>query len=267
MAVVRLADILQTDKMQSLLAAFHATTGIAVGIYDAHETWIAAYGWTRMCTEFHRACPKSADRCAESDDHIKKHLSGDRHVAYPCAHGLVDVAFPILIDGAHVGTFFIGQFFYEAPDEDWYRARAELYGYDVDGYIAALREVEIVPRPRVEQLVHFFKQLVELVTDLGHENLHRRTVEAQLRASHEELELRVAARTAELSGALAKVRTLHGLLPICAWCRRIRDDDGYWKQVEVYLQGHSDAQFTHSVCAECATTVLADGGATDEPGA
>ena len=45
---------------------------------------------------------------------------------------------------------------------------------------------------------------------------------------------------------------LSGLLPICAWCKKIRNDRGYWEQVEQYLQEHSDALFTHSICEDCA---------------
>ena len=63
------------------------------------------------------------------------------------------------------------------------------------------------------------------------------------------LELRrVSARMAE---ALEKVRTLHELLPICAWCKRIRDDKGYWNQVEAYIHEHTGADFTHGICPEC----------------
>jgi GAF domain-containing protein len=59
---------------------------------------------------------------------------------------------------------------------------------------------------------------------------------------------RVSARMAE---ALAKVKMLHGLLPICAWCKRIRDDKGYWSQVEAYVHEHTGADFTHGICPEC----------------
>jgi GAF domain-containing protein len=59
---------------------------------------------------------------------------------------------------------------------------------------------------------------------------------------------RVSARMAE---ALEKVRMLHGLLPICAWCKRIRDDQGYWSQVEAYIHAHTGADFTHGICPEC----------------
>ena len=56
----------------------------------------------------------------------------------------------------------------------------------------------------------------------------------------------------ELQEALANIKTLTGLLPICSSCKNIRDDKGYWHQVEAYVQHHSDANFTHGICPECA---------------
>jgi PAS domain S-box-containing protein len=54
-----------------------------------------------------------------------------------------------------------------------------------------------------------------------------------------------------LQDALEKIKTLRGLLPMCAWCKKIRDDKGYWKKVEDYVKEHSDATFTHGICPEC----------------
>ena len=56
----------------------------------------------------------------------------------------------------------------------------------------------------------------------------------------------------ELQAALADVRTLRGLIPICAWCKKIRNDRGYWEQLEFYLKNHSEASFTHGMCPDCA---------------
>ncbi len=55
--------------------------------------------------------------------------------------------------------------------------------------------------------------------------------------------------------ALSKIKTLSGMLPICASCKRIRDDDGYWNQIESYIRDHSDAEFSHSICPECAQKI------------
>lgn len=56
----------------------------------------------------------------------------------------------------------------------------------------------------------------------------------------------------ELRDALAKVRTLTGLLPICVSCKKIRDDEGYWRQIEAYLQKHTNVELSHGLCQECA---------------
>jgi len=55
----------------------------------------------------------------------------------------------------------------------------------------------------------------------------------------------------ELTDALARVKTLSGLLPICASCKKIRNDEGYWEQVETYIKNRSQADFTHGICPEC----------------
>ena len=55
----------------------------------------------------------------------------------------------------------------------------------------------------------------------------------------------------ELKDALSNIKALSGLLPICANCKKIRDDKGYWNQVEQYIKDHSNADFTHSICPEC----------------
>jgi len=58
-------------------------------------------------------------------------------------------------------------------------------------------------------------------------------------------------KTMELQDALGKVKLLSGYLPICASCKKIRDDKGYWQAVESYIDSHSEAKFSHGICPEC----------------
>ncbi|MDA3831916.1 MAG: hypothetical protein PF495_00815, partial [Spirochaetales bacterium] len=61
-----------------------------------------------------------------------------------------------------------------------------------------------------------------------------------------------------LQDALAKVKTLSGFLPICANCKKIRDDNGYWNQIEAYIRDHSEAEFSHGICPDCEKKLYPD---------
>jgi len=76
-------------------------------------------------------------------------------------------------------------------------------------------------------------------------SMHR--VQRQRFAAHQsEIELRQS-----LESATAEIKTLRGMLPICAACKKIRQDDGIWRQIEAYLQEHTEAQFSHGICPDC----------------
>jgi hypothetical protein len=77
----------------------------------------------------------------------------------------------------------------------------------------------------------------------------QKTMQALSRQVMALLELRRV--SARLADALEQVKTLQELLPICAWCKRIRDDKGYWDQVEAYFHKHAGADFTHGICPQC----------------
>jgi PAS domain S-box-containing protein len=68
----------------------------------------------------------------------------------------------------------------------------------------------------------------------------------------------------ELQEALGRVKTLSGLLPICAGCKKIRDDQGYWTQIESYLKAHSEAEFSHGLCPDCVASLFPDYHGKDE---
>ena len=65
------------------------------------------------------------------------------------------------------------------------------------------------------------------------------------------LQERLTQRIHTLEVAMARIRVLQGLLPICAWCKKVRDDSNYWQRVDAYIAEHSDLRFTHCICPEC----------------
>ena len=66
-----------------------------------------------------------------------------------------------------------------------------------------------------------------------------------------ELQVGLAARVRDLEAALAQVKQLQALLPICSYCRRVRDDNNYWEQVDFYIRKHSEIRFSHGICPDC----------------
>ena len=62
----------------------------------------------------------------------------------------------------------------------------------------------------------------------------------------------------KLQAAFDNIKTLKGLLPICANCKKIRDDKGYWNQIEAYIRDRSEAEFSHSICPGCAKKLYSD---------
>ena len=63
----------------------------------------------------------------------------------------------------------------------------------------------------------------------------------------------------KLKKALSEVKELGGLLPICSYCKKIRDDQGYWNQLEIYIRDHSKAEFSHGFCPDCAEKIGSSG--------
>ena len=73
-----------------------------------------------------------------------------------------------------------------------------------------------------------------------------------------QLQATLADRVKELEDALVSVKQLQGLLPICCYCKKIRDDHNYWHRVESYITGHADVRFSHGICPDCSERMKSD---------
>jgi CheY-like chemotaxis protein len=85
-------------------------------------------------------------------------------------------------------------------------------------------------------------------------SLYKHRLDTLLAGKNREL----AAKVEELEAALAQVRELSALLPICAWCKNIRNEKGYWEEVSAYISKHTNTTFTHGICEECQKKMMGD---------
>lgn len=108
---------------------------------------------------------------------------------------------------------------------------------DLSGNAYTLFKNNITLQHKVEQRT---RELEELNKDLLNEISRRRIAE-------QEKERLIG----ELQKALAEVKVLSGMLPICSYCKNIRNDKGYWQEIEEYIKEHSNAEFSHSLCNDC----------------
>jgi hypothetical protein len=98
----------------------------------------------------------------------------------------------------------------------------------------------------LNELRHRVAEMEKLTAAFGQMN---KLIEKSVDGSNGEKEKEIL--ISYLKAATEGIRKLRGLLPICAWCKKVRDDKGYWQQVEKYVEENSNASFTHGICPEC----------------
>ncbi len=140
-------NLLDFEKVNTLLEGFNKSTGFVTAILDFDGNVLLKSGWRQICTEFHRINPETAKKCTISDTELAgKMPEGETYHFYKCLNGLIDVSVPVVINGEHIANLFSGQFFFEEPDISFFKKQAEKYGFDEDKYLAALKNVPFVSR-------------------------------------------------------------------------------------------------------------------------
>jgi PAS domain S-box-containing protein len=177
---VRLADLLELPVLQRLAEANYSANGMPIGIVDARDgSVLVGSGWQDICTMYHRAHPETLARCRESDEEIQRHLSVAAPCEYVCKNGLRDIGVPIAVEGVHLATLFLGQFFYagESPDRGFFVLQARQFGFDEEAYLAALDRVPVFTRAATENILRYNVALASFVSDLAEAALRRRRAE------------------------------------------------------------------------------------------
>jgi PAS domain S-box-containing protein len=189
-----LSEMLNADEFKHLLLAFCESVGIAAAIIDLKGEVLAAARWQRACTDFHRANEQTCARCIESDTDLAIKLNEGKPFAfYRCKNGLTDAASPIVVGGKHVANTFIGQFFTDPPDMEFFRRQAEECGLDEEKYLEAIREVPVVAESKLEPILEFLTGIARTVATMSMEQYRAKEAEISNAQRAEELKLERAA--------------------------------------------------------------------------
>ncbi|WP_027715315.1 PocR ligand-binding domain-containing protein [Desulfuromonas sp. TF] len=167
------ADLIDLDIVRPLIQSFSRTSGLPMSIVDVEGNVLVTCGWQKVCTYFHRRFPVPLQRCIDSDTDFSHFIRDGRPPAAGeyfesfCRNGLVHIGFPIMVEGEHLATLFLSQFFYEAPDLERFRRQALELGMDEEPYLEAVGTVPVISRERVEDVIGFFSGFAKLLARLG----------------------------------------------------------------------------------------------------
>ncbi len=136
---------------------------------------------------------------------------------------------------------------------------------ELDGLEAARQIQECCPTPVIILTAHESKEFIDQASEAGVAAYLTKPpkpgeIESAITialARHADL-MELRRLNKELQKALSEINTLRGIIPICANCKRIRNDKGYWEKIESYISKHSDADFSHGICPECARKLYPD---------
>jgi PAS domain S-box-containing protein len=182
----KILDLIDFEKVNSLLEGFNQSTGFVTAILDLDGNVLSKSGWRQICTGFHRIHPETARKCLISDTELaNKMADGENYHFYQCLNGLVDVAVPIVINGEHIANLFSGQFFFEEPDESFFQKQATKYGFNKETYLKAFNEVPIISKEKVRVAMDFLLEMTQLISEITYQKLEQIQLNEALRKSEE----------------------------------------------------------------------------------
>ena len=177
----RFSDLADIPKLQELMGSLYWLTDIAIGIIDVDGTFLFCAGWRGACTAGHN---KSCD-CLR---YISDNLDPVSYTFKQCPTGMLHYACPIVVEGEHLASVYIGQFFTETPDEATIEKHALLRGIEPAEYRKFLRKISTIPPMRLSLLLKYLKDLANMLADIGLQRLRQMETMELLRINEERLQ-------------------------------------------------------------------------------
>lgn len=177
-ASLEIADVIDIKTMSKFLDNFAASMGMGCGAVDLNGNMIDnGHSFASFCMDFTHSTAVGHNRCAECSKMGGEQASRTgRPYVYKCHAGLIDFAVPIMIEGHQIGSVIGGQILTSAPDEAQFRKTAREIGVDEDGYIEAVKKVEIITQKKIDAAAELLFIVANSFSNQGYEQLKLRVM-------------------------------------------------------------------------------------------
>lgn len=177
----RFSDLADIPKLQELMGSLYWLTDIAIGIIDVEGRFLFCAGWRGSCSN---SSPRSCD-CL---DYILQNLDPVSYTYKQCPSGMLHYACPIVVEGEHLASVYIGQFFTEPPDKAAIEMEAARRCLNAQEYLKSLQKIAIVPPMKLSLLLKYLKDLANMLAEMGLQRLHQMEALEKLRLNEERLQ-------------------------------------------------------------------------------
>ncbi len=223
---VELKDVMSPKIFHSLIDRFYSSTGISVGIMHTNGELHLGKNRETICKYILKTKDKSDILCTQSIKIIINNMDDKKgYVIYKCGYGIYNIAIPIKVKKKVIAYFLINQFMMkeEPIDTEYFEKQAKYHNFDKEEYIKSINKIKKYSKQEVSDLILFFKSMVKLLAEY--------TLRKIILSIH--------------------VDNISGLVPICSNCKKIRDDKGYWEQLESYIEKQTKIVFSKGICPKC----------------
>lgn len=195
MAKYKLEELVDVQKLQELMDKFYNITQLPHGVLNLEGKMLINTKWQMVCEKFHSKIFDSGEHCITGFMKNKEEMEiREDYSLTQCRNGLMNAFIPIEMDGEIIANFVIGQFFITEPNLEIFKIQAKKYGLDKKAYLESIKNVPIITKERLEDIICYYKSLAKVFAEMGLGKIKgielRKQVEACNRQLQEELEER-----------------------------------------------------------------------------
>ncbi len=161
------SELVDVATFSQLFENFYQATGIPNGLVGPKGEKITQAGWSDACSLFHRVSPDTERLCKESNLRLMQELQDGKVTSSICKNGLYDYATPVIVEGHHLGTLFLGQVFDSPPDIKFFSRQAKQFNFDQDEYLKAIRAVPIISREQMQAHMQALAGVIKILATNG----------------------------------------------------------------------------------------------------